>query len=250
MTSGRNTVTRTKKGTFCHFRTSFQLWRVRKGCSRYSFTNILCSNDRARSALSGSVFISKKNNLKKKVIRPALKMPMPKNSRFPVKSPTQKHMPRGWPGCCDCLPDTSRPYCYAQSTARDLLFQDMLSDNKKHYFNLSFFSIKVKYLGLTENDQNTLIFRSKSLGTHWPYLGPFRVQLALFLFTVLEIRLEVSITISKIYIFKNLSVLDTILVHFRPIFNRHIQNFLPTFETVPVTSESNRPAQTTSFELT
>ena len=125
---------------------------VRKGGCRYASTLKIGAIDSSRPALSGSVFrLKKKLQLFFQKIAQS-KIPMPKNSRFPVTSPTPQHMPRGWPGCCDCLPDTSRPYCYAQSTARDLLFQDMLSDQKHIYVNFFFFSIKVKYLGLTEND--------------------------------------------------------------------------------------------------
>ena len=52
---------------------------------------------------------------------------------------------------CGYLPGKSRPYFYAQSTALDLLCQDLSSDPKNIYFYFIKYCIKVKYLGISPN---------------------------------------------------------------------------------------------------
>ena len=64
-----------------------------------------------------------------------------------VRSTTFHPLPRNLEGVCGYLPDKSRPYFYAQSTALDLLCQDLSSDPKNIYVYFIKYCIKVKYLG-------------------------------------------------------------------------------------------------------
>ena len=71
---------------------------------------------------------------------------------MPAVTPsTPQPIPRNLGGVCGYLPGKSRPYFYAQSTALDLLCQDLSSDPKNIYFYFIKYCIKVKYLGISPN---------------------------------------------------------------------------------------------------
>ena len=71
-----------------------------------------------------------------------------------VRSTTFHPLPRNLGGVCGYLPGKSRPYFYAQSTALDLLCQDLSSDPKNIYFYFIKYCIKVKNLGISSNFQS------------------------------------------------------------------------------------------------
>ena len=74
---------------------------------------------------------------------------------MPAVTPsTPQPLPRNLGGVCGYLPGKSRPYFYAQSTALDLLCQDLSSDPKNMYFYFIKYTIKVKNLGISSNFQS------------------------------------------------------------------------------------------------
>ena len=79
------------------------------------------------------------------------KIPVSILGQIQVRSTTFHPLPRNLGGVCGYLPGKSRPYFYAQSTALDLLCQDLSSAPKNIYFYFIKYCIKVKYLGISPN---------------------------------------------------------------------------------------------------
>ena len=82
------------------------------------------------------------------------KIPVSSLGQIQVRSTTFHPLPRNLGGVCGYLPGKSRPYFYAQSTALDLLCQDLSSDPKNIYFYFIKYCIKVKNLGISSNFQS------------------------------------------------------------------------------------------------